>query len=66
MKVGYCWGSLFSTFPVRVGLIFRFIVLLTKDLCNQINLKYISLLLRQANGLSYAWNKFDFWCLSAR
>ena len=61
--------ALSLTSPVGVGLIFRFVVSITKKLCNQINLKLYqrtSLLLRQKNGSFYVWNKFDFWCPLAR
>ena len=59
----------FLTSPVGVSLIFRFVISITKNLCNQINLKLYqraSLLLPQKNGSSYAWNNFDFLCLLAR
>ena len=40
MRGGYCLGSLFFNLSCwSKFIIFRFIVLLTKDLCDQINLK---------------------------
>ena len=43
MKGGYCWGSLVLNLSCGVRLIFCFIVLLTKGLCNQINLNLYQL-----------------------
>ena len=43
IRVAIAWVPGFSTFSVGLSLIFRFIVLLTKDLCNPIDLKLYQL-----------------------
>ena len=43
MRGGYCLGPCFLTSPVGVSLNVRFIVLIIKNLCNQITLKLYQL-----------------------
>ena len=73
----YCWwvyyeGWLLLGFPVfqpfLLGCV-KYFVLLSYSLkiyVTKLTWSYISLLLQHANGSSYAWNNFDFWCLTWR
>ena len=51
MKGGYAGAPCFSTFPVGVSLIFRFVVLITLDPCNQINFKLYQLTIATSERL---------------
>ena len=68
MRGGYCLGSLFFNLSCwSKFIIFRFIVLLTKDLCDQINLKLYQLTSSTSERFILCMKKLFFlFFLSAR